>query len=528
MKFIDLKSMIILLPSLIFFNTIKSQTITASLAADKSISIETSKNDASVNNFSQFIIRYTTNNGKDSLPIVAAEFTLDTITRLQKQDMAFRFEKDGKVTFLNHRGLDRVVLFCEKCKCFAIKECPNSIAKKLVTDIKNNEIPADFPFPPQFSPQSENPSALFPVDNIEYYHLVIDANPNILCKKNNTLYERYTRQDDQVRFKIVRSLKVNSSLGIFISNYNFASLEDVSVSVNGNDYHYEKGIGDIYSAVVPGKGEKKEGADSSAKATATDLQDSLQTIKNNLSWVYDTYLNKYTSLNINDIILLNKYKASLSKFYVAHAGLFNIEAVDLMNKILVWSPQLVSLSPIAVTIPDSDEVEIEVKIKEKDIAEEKYPVGTYYTRGKAAVIAGAKGSLFFTNLKNNEAYIDSSDHRAKLDNKHQVSVGIGASGILSFRTGTAWTPTINLGFFIPLGEDIAPFGYFGPGINYGTQKVSFNLSAGLAFGKINEIKTSYKGIDMRTIQNLDVNGITDKVWKTGWAVSLGMSFNLSK
>ena len=33
---------------------------------------------------------------------------------------------------------------------------------------------------------------------------------------------------------------------------------------------------------------------------------------------------------------------------------------------------------------------------------------------------------------------------------------------------------------------------------------------------------------MRTIQNIDVNGITEKVWKWGWSFSLGLSFNIAK
>lgn len=448
-------------------------------------------------------------------------------TYLKDQNTEFSFDPDGKVIFKKGSSLD--VYFCKDKKCFIAGTCVDAVVKKPDTSKKGGAgvVPSGFPFPPQFSPRSDVLSSLLPLDSLAYYHLVIDASPDIAGRRNNTLYEKKMRKGDSPVFKITTWLRVNSSVSIYISNYNFSSLEDINLSVNGKDYHYEQGIGNIYNSVLPEAEEKKVDKDNVSSQVALTAADSSEVIKNQLDWTLD-YLNQFTSLNINDIGLLNQYKTNLNEFFAAHPGLFNEAAIALLNQILTWNPPMVSLSPVAVTIPDSDEVEFELKIKDKGVAEKKYALGSYYVKGKASVIAVAKGSLFFTTLKNNEAYIDSADHKAKLDDKHQMSVGIGASGILSFRTGSAWTPTINLGFFVPLGEDISPFGHLGPGINYGTQKVSFNLSAGRSFGKVNAIKARYKDIDMRTIQNIDVNGITEKVWKWGWSFSLGLSFNIAK
>lgn len=438
----------------------------------------------------------------------------------------FGFDSLGMVKFKN--GSSREVYFCKDKKCFSVGSCADVAAKPPKDTIKNKGgiMSPDFPFPPQFSPDSDSIPGNMPNDSAGYYHLVIDANPNIAHKRNNTLYVKKIK-GDATFYKISKWLKAGSSLSVFISNYNFALLENINLSINGRDYHYEQGIQNIYDSVLPKETGEKDTSVEAAEGVAFTAVDSSMILISQLKWTLE-YLNKYTSLNINDMVLLNEYKANLRKFFTDHSDKFNKEGIGLLNQILVWSPWLVSLGPIATAIPDSDEVAFELKIKDKGVAEKSYSVATYFVKGKASVTAGGKGSLFFTNLKNKEAYIDSADHKARLDDSHCLSIGVGASGIVSFRTGSAYTPSINLGFFVPLGEDLSPFGHIGPGINYGTKKVGLNLSAGLAFGKVNAIKSWYKDIDMRTIQNLDPMGITYKEWSLGWSVSFGLSFNIAK
>lgn len=459
----------------------------------------------------------------------AKEYHIDpTEVRLEHNDMAYKIDKDGIVSFVNHYKLDRPIRFCQSCKCLVagsenVGNCLEASDEKSGTDDKKNGLLSDFPFPPQFSPKSGIDADLFPDSKRGYYHLVIDADADLSRKKNNTLYIKNLGKDIAT-YKIANCLRVNSSLSVFIKNYNFSNFEDINLTINGTDYYYSQALDGLY----PGAVDSIQGGKSdSILAAATPNEDTLKLIKRKLQFAKN-YLEGYISLNINDIVLLNQYKSDLAAYYGAHSTVFDKDAANLLSQILTWYPQLVSLTPIALTIPDNDEVEIELKIRDKKGPERKYDVGNYRIKNGASVTAGGKGSLFFTNLKNKEAYIDSADHRAKLDGSHRLSIGIGASGIVSFRTGSAYTPTINLGFFVPLGEDLSPFGHIGPGINYGTKKVGLNLSAGLAFGKVNAIKTWYKDVDMRTIQNLDPMGITYKEWKLGWSASFGLSFNIAK
>lgn len=473
------------------------------------------------------VVFYTNKKGREvrySLNANMPNFKLDT-TYLEKEKTEFKVDATGKIIF--KKGSEIQIVYCKDNKVFAIDSCTPK-GKETNPDIekdkgtKNQRI--NFPFPPEFFSQSKSTKEVFPDNKKGYYHVVIDANPRIGQKKNNTLYTKFLNKGIAT-YRIAKSLKVNSSLSVFIKNYSFDNLEDINISVNGTDYQYAKSLSDIYNEAALVK------AADTAKANDTGTV-AIGTIKKDTSLVTflkltRSYLDSIDALNINDLAKLGRYKENLKQYYLDHKSDFNEEALSLLNRILTWYPSLVSLNPIAIGIPDNDEVDIELKIKEKNIPEKKYNIGTYYVKGKAGVVAGARGSLFFTNLKNHEAYIDSSDNKAKLDMSHRLSVGIGASGIVSFRTGSPVTPSVNLGFFVPLDEEISPFGQFGPGINYGTKKVGLNLSFGLAFGKVNDIKARYKDIDMRTISNLDVNGITEKVWKLGWALSLGMRFNIS-
>ncbi len=439
----------------------------------------------------------------------------------------FSMKPNGNIIFTHDRKSELQILFCKEKKCFAIGKCPDSKEPRPNgTTIKDFSFLSDFPFPPQFAPKSDSIPDIFPNDSIGYYHFVIDADADINRKKNNELYVKKLR-NGKASYKIVRAIKVNSSFSVFIKNYNFNNLESVNINVNGIDYHYDQSLGSLLEKVNDSAKEIKKGVGDSGAAVRTDRDDSLKIVENNLQWVNE-YLMGYSSLNIKSISLLNEYKSKLAKFFEKHFNLFNKESIDLLNKILTWYPGWVSLTPTALTVPDNDEIEIELRIKEKQLPEEKYNLGSYRVKNGASVIAVPKGSLFFTNLKNREAYIDSTDHKVKLDSKNNLSIGIGASGIVSFRTGSALTPTFSLGFFVPLDEEISPFGQIGPGLNYGTRKVGLNFSAGLAFGKVNDIKPQYKGIDMRTIINPDINGITRKVFKLGWVVSLGLEFNKSK
>jgi opacity protein-like surface antigen len=133
-----------------------------------------------------------------------------------------------------------------------------------------------------------------------------------------------------------------------------------------------------------------------------------------------------------------------------------------------------------------------------------------------------------TGLKNHEAYTDTSGGKkfARLDKTGKSSVGLGLNVETLYRTGSSFCPTFNVGFFVPFDEDLTPFLVFGPGINIGSKNVSLGITGGAALGKINAISGQFKDRDLTGL-DLTNEQLTQKVWKWGWQVGIGLRFNIA-
>lgn len=352
-------------------------------------------------------------------------------------------------------------------------------------------------------------------------YLIIDASTEIKLKKNNTLY-RIKEKDGVEDLVKSNSIPVHSSVAILIKNYNFNGIEAVTVNINGVDFSYNQDLGTLYAKI-----------DTSDEV---DLNAFDAGQPNQLNKYLDTVLDIFKSnkfLNINDIYLLENYKIALEKAVNNQGNTLSIEEITLLSEILLWKPEFVSLTPISLTAPDADEVEIKVIVRKKgEPMPREYIVGTYLTSGGLGI--AINNNIYFTGLKNNQSYTETvktsdttTEKYAYLDTANQLSIGIGLNSEVSFRTGSIFRPTLNVGFFIPFEEEISPYLALGPGISMGTKKVKLNVQGGIAFGKVNAIQQQYIGKDLNLFDDLS-GGVTEKIWKSSWYFGVGVSYNLKQ
>jgi len=360
-------------------------------------------------------------------------------------------------------------------------------------------------------------------------YLILDANPNHNKKINNSLFkpkDTETFGESDVfndNFERADALPVNASLTVFVKNYNFHDLQKITVDITGSEYSYNYSIKDILGQLKA----KDVGTASDADATAEGLADN-DAFTNDLEDVLARF-KSYTYLNLNDLYKIEEYKKKLYLFYESHFESFNKVQIDTFSEIMHWYPPYLSITPISLTVPDKDEVEIKVTITNKgETTPSQTKVGNFKTTGGIGFNLG--GMFYITNLKNNSIYTKPSETadrvRAFMNSDNQSSVGLGLNSEIYFRTGYLLRPTLNVGFFIPFDEDLTPFGALGPGISLASKRVKLSFSWGLAVGKVNSIKEEYKD------QEIDPAGLTndqlaEKVWKFGNYFGFGLTYNLT-
>ena len=470
----------------------------------------------------------------------------DSTVKIQKND----FSRSLKILDNKHTEIDLIDLFSKKFEDGQNPEKHCKIDFKIIADktftfvldmhaIDNQErnttktvkhitqIPI-----PEFN--SLDNDSLFDKRKRKNRYLVIDAHPDLRYKQNSILLKRNNKSEDNAVaiFKEAKALPIHSSLSVLIRNYNFSTLENITISINGIDYQYEDDINFLFKPGV----QPKETQPIAGIQSDNGIEDRIQkegdidTIKKYLDEAY-TLISKNEFWNINDLYKLNNYKTMLLESDEIQKNLLSTEAAKSLGKILYWSPQYVSLTPIALEVPKNDEVKITAKVVKEDKKPEEFPVGTYKTSGGMAF---SVSSLFYvTGLKNNEVYTkqvqvndSTKELRATMDSTNQMSVGIGLNAEINFRTGCLLRPTLNVGFFVPLGQELTPFIAVGPGISIGNKNVKFSLNGGLAFGQINVIAERYRDTDLSTFPDLINDDLSHKVWKPSWYVGLGVSFNI--
>lgn len=373
-------------------------------------------------------------------------------------------------------------------------------------------------------------------------YLFVDAHPDPFFKRNNSLYKRIksaptvtgadANRTIRKQFRKARSIPVNGSISVFIRELNFEDLENLSVSINSIDYSFDKDVSYLIAKLKEAKDQdEKTDGDIEPAAKIEGASISRKTYLQAVKDIFDAL--EY--LNINDLYVVEAFKETLQGTIENEENKIELSEEEhiLYSYILSWYPEYTSITPIAMTIPDSDEVDIFVSIKNKSNSSPKvYKVGTYKTSRALSVSVG--GTVFITDLKNNNVFTQSFKDSlgvvdsiiARIDST-KTSIGIGMNSELMFRTGSWFRPSLNLGFFVPFEEELNPFLTFGPGISIINKRVKFSISTGLTYGKINDIASRYKNQNIVDLENLTNESISEKVWKRGWYYSLGISFNIS-
>lgn len=401
--------------------------------------------------------------------------------------------------------------------------CSNKIEKSTSEEQADYDVATQIPFPKlpfkEKTVQSESSAKIKSQKNSKARYVILDATADPNEKLNNILYKSiHTDKETINNLKEADALPVGGSVAVFVKNYNASDLESISVEILGKDYVYEKSILDMSKQI-------KEKTDKDViKATG----ESTSELNNNLKDVLKTF-SGYESLNLEELNVLEQYKAKLLAFYNKKFSEFSGENIETLSSILNWYPQYLLLTDIARSIPDKDQVGINIKIKNKrETSINSIPVGDLKTTGGIGFNLG--GMLYVTNLKNNDVYTKPSEStgkvRAYMDSDDRTSVGVGMNGEIYFRTGYLLRPSINVGFFVPFDEDITPFAAIGPGISIASGNLKFSFSWGLSMGKINAIKKEYDNVEFDAT-GISNDSLSKKKWTFGNYFGIGLSFNIS-
>lgn len=380
--------------------------------------------------------------------------------------------------------------------------------------------------------------------------LVIDCDPNAENNLGNVLYRRKSKKlgshhkgtksipvrKSESDLKRTKSIPVGASVKVFLKNYGFDKIDNISVTMSGKDFKYESDL----SSLIKGASADSVSADDIAGLNAKGLvrDDSLRGASDPLL----DYLNRARaalnpggerlSLNLTEAQQVQAYQKKLNEAVKKPTPAQSA----VLQEVLAWSPKYIILTDIGEVPTEADEVDISVSIKktgEDEAVESK--TGSYFTSGRLGV--SVNSMVFVTGLKSNPVYtqdsvvVSGTDTTTSLyahinDGKDQFSVGIGLAAEVSLRTGSIFRPTLTAGFFIPFDEEISPYFAVGSGVSIGTGKVKFSLTAGLALGSVNTIADKYKGQDLSSYSDLTNEKLTANVWQASWQAGIGVSYNI--
>lgn len=458
------------------------------------------------------------NNKEDTLKSVdgdAAKFDVSNIFE-ERPSQTFVVFKKGVV---NSEKLFTVA--------FSPKQNPNEQGNEITPPTKE---PTQIPFPkiPSIKDLSEKNDTSFQRYN---RFLFIDATANSKLNHGN----RLLKLDDSGTYKKALGLHRKGSLCVFIEGYSFDGTEKAVVSINGSDYSYNKGLSDVYAQLKEANSNMASGGGSN---NATSKLEKGQRLSQRL---IDDYLKEskktlvaITSLNINDLYLVENYKTQLIESIGSDS--LSQDELKILSEILFWRPKYVSLTSIPLMTDDTDQAELSLSLKTKGTNDEtKYDLGSYDVSG--GLDFEVNSTLFITNLVNREIYTDSvsvqltdstsaNQLRAFMDEQKKITLGIGMNAEVSFRTGCMIRPTVSLGFFVPFDEEVTPNVAMGAGLSLNTGKVKLSVSGGPAFGSVNSIKSRYQNVDLGKYTGLTNESLTEKNWEVGWQIGIGLSYNI--
>lgn len=376
-------------------------------------------------------------------------------------------------------------------------------------------------------------------------YLIIDANSNIKYRQNNILLKRKGSDSVSPGLKRANAVNKKGSISLLLKNYSFGEGETFKVSLQSSSYTYKSDLSDLYGQksdeeVVEGgdtpdlKNLIQKGTQAPGD-TITEAEVKAK-IEKHLEGEWEK-LKSVISLNIKEQYAVNDFIKQLKQLYAKNESFFNEESTKIYNELITWEADYVALTPISVAVDDGDELAIALTFSENGNPK-TVKVGNYRIIGGIGIRVATQ--FYISGLKNNEYYTveeylvteDSTAQKqrfAKLDETDNLTLGLGMNGEVFFRTGSALQPTINLGFYIPIGqEDIKPYLAIGPGFSLGSNNVKLSFNGGLTLGQEIVIKDRYKNVDLNTIEGYTDANATAQVWKNSWYFGFGISYNLSK
>lgn len=381
--------------------------------------------------------------------------------------------------------------------------------------------PKDFnPFPfPVFSYSFDETKI-----NKSHRILLIDGTPRNNLNRGFSL-RKGNKEDYEL--KHAKALVTGNSLSVFTKNIGLRNLDYIKVSVNGNDYTFNAGVSNLFDSTL----ELKKSSTNPPQLTS-DNDQQIEQDKINQGY-FTTTLNNLNTLNeltIEDYQILQRYQSALLDSVKGKR--LDPTSLSLASQIVSFTPKYLNITSFPLTIPNNDEVTISTEVKYKGGQSNSVSSGTFKTTGALSVNVGS--AVYFTGLKNNNVYTESivvdgepNELRAAIDEDDQLSVGVGINSEITYRTGSILRPLVSLGFFVPFEEEITPYLATGGGFAIIDKNVSFSVSGGIAFGKINSINERYRDVDLNTIPNFNELNLIQKVWSSSWYVSIGVGFNLN-
>ena len=87
---------------------------------------------------------------------------------------------------------------------------------------------------------------------------------------------------------------------------------------------------------------------------------------------------------------------------------------------------------------------------------------------------------------------------------------------------------LTLGRLFLLKKKSSPYITVGPGVGLYDRKLKVNLFGGLAVGKVNSIKSEFRGEDLSDMDNLTNESISEKVWDSSWFIGIGVRYKLKE
>lgn len=324
------------------------------------------------------------------------------------------------------------------------------------------------------------------------------------------------------------NLHIGGSLIVRLENC-VMELDKPSISLNEIEYKYDNDVSDLLSDLLDTEDESQGSIDSAVNIDK--ISTSLDALSMYLSKVYRSWSSGRSDLSLSEYEELKQYKEDLKAAIEKSYKQLNEDQQYHYSNVMNWQPASISLTPIALDVPNADEVEVELEINQ-GTTQQKYDLGTYRTRG--GVSFGINGKLFVSSIDDRSVYTDNvvadsvSMKMAFLETDSKLRIGVGTEAQLSFRTGTLIRPTVNIGGFVPFDEDISPNFTLGTGLGILNSRVNMSISAGLTLGQIVKIANRYEAEDLNKYQDLTNETLSTKDWTAGYFIGIGVSYNVSE